>query len=92
MEKTLNFYYGSSHVLRRDYDFDVLRDFENALRTLLMREEYNPSGRFELPQVMGLPGRKLDEQCVGQIMANVYQNWDSKQLHVMMRGSNDIAS
>ena len=55
-----------------------------------MRKEYNPGGRFELPQVMGLPGGKLDEQCVGQIMANVYQNWDSKQLHVMMRGSNDI--
>ena len=44
-----------------------------------MREEYNPGGRFLLPQVMGLPGGKLDEQCVGQIMANVYQNWHSKQ-------------
>ena len=24
------------------------------------------------------------------MQANVYQHWDSKQLHVMMRGSNDI--
>ena len=90
IEKTLNFYYGSSHVLPRDFDLEVFRDFETALRTLFMREECNPGGRFELPQVMGRPGGKLDDQCIGEIMANVYENWDRKQLHVLMRGSNDM--
>ena len=90
VEKTLNFWYGSSHFLRRDHDWKVFRDFENALRTLFLREECNPGGRFELPQVIGQPGGKLDDQCVNQIMASVYQHWDSKQLYIMMRGSNDM--
>ena len=53
--------------------FDLLIDLPSALNTLFMREEFKPGGRFELPQVVGLLGGKLDDQCVGQIMANVYQ-------------------
>ena len=72
------------------HDFDVLKDIYSALNTLFIRKEYNPGGRLELPPLMGVPGGKLDEECVGQIVANVYQHWDRKPLHVMLRGSNDI--
>ena len=99
LKKTKIFLRGSSHVLPRNLNWnvwhlnwDVLRDLPSALNTLFLREEFNPGGRFELPEVRGVPGGRLDEQCVNDIMATVFQNWDNPQLHIMLRGSNDIRS
>ena len=90
MEKTKQFYHGSSHLLRRDHTFEALRDLEHALMTLFNLEKFNPGERFELPEVIGVPGGKLDERRVDEIMATVYQHWDSKQLHLMLIGSNGL--
>jgi predicted peroxiredoxin len=90
MEKTKHFYHGSSHLLRRDHDLDVLRDLPHALETLFCREEFNPNGRFDVPQVIGVPGGQLNQRRLDEIIALVYQHWDKKQLHLMMLGSNGI--
>ena len=39
---------------------------------------------------MGVPGGKLNQRHVGEIMATIYQHWVSKQVHVLLLGSNDL--
>jgi hypothetical protein len=42
MEKNKKNYHGSSQLLRRDHNLEVLRDLPHALMTLFSMEEFNP--------------------------------------------------